>query len=156
MFNDTNPFDPIKLHGAISNPSSYSESQHGKLTAIIRYYLTPPKDYPPGTDPPLLTVALGNDVEVNTIYGWPTWQSLGLNLLTTDGVFSSRFLQREFDIFRQETTKGFQNNVNWELDEFLRSSEFATMRTKLQAPPAIVSSDSTHKGYLERTLCLKH
>jgi hypothetical protein len=36
-FNGTNPFEPIKLCGAIHDPSTYSTEKHGILSAVIRY-----------------------------------------------------------------------------------------------------------------------
>ena len=40
-FDDANPFEPIKLGGAIGDPSDFISSDHGNLTAIIRYYPAP-------------------------------------------------------------------------------------------------------------------
>jgi hypothetical protein len=67
-FDDANPFEPIKLGGAISDPSDFDASDHGNLTAIIRYY-TPYTD----TSGFRITIpfALGADVTVNTIFGLP-------------------------------------------------------------------------------------
>ena len=40
VFDDaTNPFDPIKLLGAISNPKDYNATEHGVLTAVVSYKL---------------------------------------------------------------------------------------------------------------------
>jgi hypothetical protein len=36
QFNDANPFEPIKLGGAIRHPDNYNELQHGKLTHLKR------------------------------------------------------------------------------------------------------------------------
>ena len=36
-FNGTNPFDPIKLCGAITDPSTFDTTTHGILSAVIRY-----------------------------------------------------------------------------------------------------------------------
>jgi hypothetical protein len=37
-FDDANPFEPIKLGGAIRNPTDFVSADHGNLTAVIRYY----------------------------------------------------------------------------------------------------------------------
>ena len=69
FFNDSNPFDPIKLGGALSDPSTYQEAIHGQLTAIVRY-ITPYVDSHGHSV--IFSIALGMDVAVNTILGWPT------------------------------------------------------------------------------------
>ncbi len=37
FFNDHNPFDPIKLFGAIKSNHNIDETQFGTLTAVIRH-----------------------------------------------------------------------------------------------------------------------
>jgi hypothetical protein len=34
-FDDTNPFEPVKLDGAICDPGNFAGSNHGNLTAVI-------------------------------------------------------------------------------------------------------------------------
>ena len=36
-FNDANSFEPIKLGGAIRDPSNFDAADHGTLTAVVRY-----------------------------------------------------------------------------------------------------------------------
>ena len=36
-FDDANPFEPIKLGGAICDPSDFAAADHGTLTAVVRY-----------------------------------------------------------------------------------------------------------------------
>ena len=43
VFDGDNPFDPIKLLGAIDNPDNYDPGRHGLLSAVVRYY-TPYQD----------------------------------------------------------------------------------------------------------------
>ena len=74
-FDDTNPFEPIKLGGAIRNPAEYSESTHGQLTAVIRYR-TP--YYDNERNPITISFGLGNDMTVNTILGMPLIKDLGM------------------------------------------------------------------------------
>ena len=67
-FDDTNPFEPIKLGGAIQDPAGFEAAEHGQLTAVI-YHFTPYVDI---TGAPItISFALGSDVTVNTIFGLP-------------------------------------------------------------------------------------
>lgn len=68
-FDDSNPFEPIKLGGAIRHPDDYNESMHGQLTAIIRYK-TPYFDN--DGSPICILFGIGNDMTVNTILGSKT------------------------------------------------------------------------------------
>ena len=67
-FNGTNPFEPIKLCGAITDPSLYNEEKHGILSAVVRYKT--PYVLMSG-EPFILAFALGNNMIVNTIFGLP-------------------------------------------------------------------------------------
>ena len=67
-FDGTNPFEPIKLCGAITQPSDYDSDNHGILSAVVEYYR--PYKYRNG-EPVSLTIALGNIMTVNTILGLP-------------------------------------------------------------------------------------
>ena len=65
-FDGPNPFDPIKLTGAITNTSDYNADKHGILSAVVRYF-TPYCDS--AGKKLLLPVALGNEMAVDTILG---------------------------------------------------------------------------------------
>jgi hypothetical protein len=75
QFDDANPFEPIKLGGAISQPDDYNELEHGTLTAIIRYH-TPYADHK--GNPIQIAFGLGNGMTVNTILGMPVIKDLGM------------------------------------------------------------------------------
>ena len=64
-FDGSNPFDPIKLCGAITDPSAYDESLHGALLAVIMYHT--PFRHPETNEAILLAFALGDDVSVDSI-----------------------------------------------------------------------------------------
>jgi hypothetical protein len=69
FFNSEDPFEPIKLEGAVSDPTAYDASRHGLLTAVIQYK-TP---YTTSSGQHIsLSIALGSEVSTNTIYGLPT------------------------------------------------------------------------------------
>ena len=65
----TNPFDPMKLHGAIGDPKDYDESTHGILSAVVTYK-TPLRHRSSG-ERITISFALGDDMSVNTIIGLP-------------------------------------------------------------------------------------
>ena len=74
-FDDSNPFEPIKLGSAILHPNDYSnESIHGQLTATIRYK-TPYVNKNTG-NPIRIFFSLGNNMTVNTILGMPVIKDL--------------------------------------------------------------------------------
>ena len=73
-FNGTNPFDPIKLCGALKDTSEYSTATHGILSAVIRYK-TP---FVVNGRAITIAYALGKDVSVNSILGIPTITELQL------------------------------------------------------------------------------
>jgi hypothetical protein len=64
-FDDSNPFEPIKLGGAIRDPSDFDAADHGNPTAMIRYY-TPYTNV--SGSPITLSFDLGSDATVNTIF----------------------------------------------------------------------------------------
>ncbi|MGH7954681.1 MAG: hypothetical protein ACREOZ_01845, partial [Gloeomargaritales cyanobacterium] len=78
-FNDANPFDPVGLHGALDIAAKGSDA-YGRLTAIVRYY-TPYRDN--NDAPVIIAFALGEDVSVNTIIGWPTIKTLQIDVLSS-------------------------------------------------------------------------
>ena len=43
-FDDDDPFEIVKLGGAIRDPSYFSAANHGTLTAVVRYHYTPYTD----------------------------------------------------------------------------------------------------------------
>jgi hypothetical protein len=96
-FDDSNPFEPIKLGGAIRDPKEFVSHDHGNLTAVIRYY-TPYTDI---TGSPItLSFALGNDVTVNTIFGLPMLCDLDAVISLRSNSMHSRSLNCDFSITR--------------------------------------------------------
>jgi hypothetical protein len=71
-----NPFEPIRLSGALRNPDDVSQEVTGALTAVIRYK-TPYVDR--NGNPVLLSFALGDMVSCNTILGLPAIN--GMNMI---------------------------------------------------------------------------
>ena len=103
-FDDSNPFEPIKLGGAIRHPDDYNESMHGQLTAIIRYK-TPYVDH--DGNPIRISFGLGNDMTVNTILGMPIIKDLGMIPNFRAGSVTCEDSPATFEIRYQETCCGF-------------------------------------------------
>jgi hypothetical protein len=110
-FDDANPFEVIKLVGAIKDPASFNEEMHGQLTAVICYHL-PYLDT--DSNPTVLCIALGADVAVNTILGWPAIEDLGIELrLATQSFFSST-LHRAFRLERIDAPVGIPAGIDFD------------------------------------------
>ena len=75
QFNDSNPFHPIKLGGALTDQNQYEGSTHGQLTAVITYRTQ--FIHRDTKKPILLKFALGKDVSVNSLCGAPMLRDLG-------------------------------------------------------------------------------
>ena len=104
-FNGDNPFEPIKLMGAITNPAKYDREQHGILSAVIRYrtpYIMNNGNHF------VLCFALGEDMSVNTILGVPGILEVALEPRFIKKEFLAHNIRAKFNIMYRETTK-------WEL-----------------------------------------
>jgi hypothetical protein len=102
-FNDKNPFEPIKLGGAIRDPDGFDSDTHGNLTAVIRYF-TP--YYGIDNQRVTLSFALGHDVTVNTIYGLPMLTDIGSMISLSTDTLHSAHLNQDFPILRCATSHG--------------------------------------------------
>ena len=101
-FDGDNPFDPIKLCGAITSPEDYDVSKHGVLSAVIEYH-TPYmcKDGRPF----LLALALGSTMSVNSILGLPTIIEGDLVPSWQAKVYLSHTFQTKFPIVFMQTKR---------------------------------------------------
>ena len=133
-FDDAHPFEAIKLVGAISDPANFNEEAHGKLTAVVRYHM-------PYTDsdsnPTALCIALGSDVSVNTILGFPTITDFQIELrLRPPLSFYSSVLNHAFEFSQSEAKSGLPLGVEFDPDlDFIRSVEPA-FAAKSTPPPS--------------------
>ena len=150
LFNDENPFTPLKLHGAIADPAHYTSDLHGSLNAVIRYFVRP---QPTSSSPHLITIALGSDVQVNSILGWPTAQTFGLNLLVSQDLFESTILQQRSPVHRQNTKRDIPDGSPApDPHETFASPRFLELRAALPAHTPLEASDHQQNGYLRRTI----
>jgi hypothetical protein len=92
-FHNTNPFEPIKLGGAISNPADFDASDHSSLTAVSCYY-TPYTNI--SGSPITISFALGSDVTVNTIFGLPMLCNLDAIISLRSNSMHSRAMNLDF------------------------------------------------------------
>ena len=102
-FDDSNPFEPLKLRGAIRDSADFDATDHGKLTAVIRYY-TPYIDIHGA--PITISFALGSDVTVNTIFGLPMLCNLDSVILLRANSMHSWALRLDFPITRAAANFG--------------------------------------------------
>jgi hypothetical protein len=123
FFNSTNPFEPIKLEGAVSDPTDYDASRHGLLTAVIHQYRTP---YTTTTGQHIsLCIALGSDVSTNTIFGLPTLSLFEflVNLKTLSAF--SPVVNEMFQLTRSAGSLGLPSGIQFDLDDLKRQYKAA-------------------------------
>jgi hypothetical protein len=154
-FNDTNPFEPVKLGGAIRDPDDFDATNHGNLTAVIRYH-TPYLD--PAGAPVTLSFALGMDVTVNCIFGLPMLCALDSVISLTANILHSRTLNHDFPITRAAAVVGLPPDCPFDADAARRSflASSLTSRPGLPTPSfqtvlATASDDHSH-GFLRRSV----
>lgn len=151
LFNDADtPFDPLRLQGALTEGTS-APPEHGALTGVIRYNLGSSPDSSQSQAPTaFLTIALGASVNVNTIFGWPSIQSLGCDILSSQNLIASSVLNHRFCIQKRAARCGLPDGIHFDLDTYTASPEFSTLRTSLPRVNLIQSSDSCQDGFLVR------
>jgi hypothetical protein len=106
FFDSEDPFEPIKLEGAVSDPTDYDASRHGLLTAVIQYKT--PYTTTKGQCISLL-IALGADVSTNTIFGLPTLSAFEFLVdLKTLSAFSPTVQHETFQLTYSAGSLGLQ------------------------------------------------
>ena len=112
QFDDANPFEPIKLIGAIKNPADFDAAAHGQHTAVVRYHL--PYRIVPSGELPVLCIALDADVAVNTILGWPVIKDLEIELRIWKEMFYSTILCTPFTLTCKVAPLGLLDGVDFD------------------------------------------
>ena len=97
---EKNPFDPIKLCGALLDLSDYNVEKHGILSAVITYH-TPFKSTE--GKPITFSVALGADMSVDTIIGIPFIKELALELRLVTPTLIAHNIRTTFPVIYRET-----------------------------------------------------
>lgn len=124
--NSENPFQPIKLAGAVRDKAGGGKDILGELTAVIRYH-TPYKTH--DGKPCIISFALSDDVTVNTIVGWPTISTLGMTMSAPDGVLTSTLTNQKFTLTAQEPKLGLPPGVTFEPKDFMPPATKKTQTT---------------------------
>jgi hypothetical protein len=133
-FNGTNPFDPIKLCGAITDPSTFDTTTHGILSAVIRYKT------PFSVNGRTFTIAfaLGKDVSVNSIMGLPTITELKLEYtFDPEPHFTSSIIERNFNVELREAACSSEvaNHLSEEPE-----SNHAMSHNKINSDPTVIDN----------------
>jgi hypothetical protein len=165
FFNSDDPFEPIKLEGAVSDPADYDASQHGLLTAVILYN-TPYKTKAGHSIS--VSIALGTEVSTNTIFGLPTLSAFEFLVDLKTLIAFSPIVKTEFQLTRSPGRLGLPSNAQFDVDDLRRQYEAARVGLRVNsganAPtdaiiPAArptVGVDDFSQGYLKRYVIDPH
>jgi hypothetical protein len=158
-FDDANPFEPIKLGGAICDPADFNSSTHGNLTAVIRCH-TPRIDN--SGSPVTLSFALGADVTVNAIFGLPMLCDLYSVISLRTNSLHSRALSIDFPVTRASAIFGLPPGCQFDVATAacIHSSTRALgpPLASPDSPPSIPSAalamaaDDMSRGFLQRSV----
>jgi hypothetical protein len=154
-FNAHNPFEPVKLGGAVRDPDGFDSATHGHLTAVIRYW-TPYY----GQDGTRVTIsfALGIDVTVNTIFGLPLLTGLESSISLHTNVLHSSYLNADFPIIRGATRHGLPSGCTFDPATSKHIALCKPITSKHvhfdddASPSLTTAQDSFDHGYLTRTV----
>jgi hypothetical protein len=103
-FDDANPFELIKLGGAICHPNNYNKLVHGQLTPIIRYKMS---YMDLDSNPIHISFGLGHNMTLNTILGMSIIKDLGMIPNFWAGTVVCEDTTATFKTSYQETHYGF-------------------------------------------------
>jgi hypothetical protein len=153
-FDKSNPFEPIKLGGAIRDPDNFDGSTHGNLTAVIRY-LTPYTDLP--GNPITFSFALGHNITVNTIFGLPMLCDLDCTISLRSNSLHSAILALTLPITRASARHGLPDGCSFDATSFSRCRAAALVgsanpSTPVVSPTTAIAHDGLSSGYLQRRL----
>jgi hypothetical protein len=116
-FDEMNPFEPIRLSGALRNPNDVSQEVTGALTAVIRYK-THYVDC--NGNPVLLSFDLGDTVSCNTLLGLPAINGMNMIWNVRDAMVCAEGLQGPNNVFSVnmcEAQYGFQTDLRDTADD---------------------------------------
>ena len=127
-FDGDNPFDPIKLCDAISDPSAYDEDTHGSLLAVFTYKT--PFVNTITNKAISISFALGNDISVDTVIGIPTIDEYEIEMrFQPEQYLTSRILERSFSIVYRETVRTLVKIVDNTSTHGAERSHFSQLAT---------------------------
>ena len=115
QYNDATLLQSLLLPCTV-NTLEATESMHGKLIAIVWYWLR----YADGGKPVILSFGLGSDVAVNSIICKPTLRQWGDRSDFFSGEFSSCLLHTKFSIHYEPTKQDVPHTVQFLSSNFVR------------------------------------
>jgi hypothetical protein len=160
-FDNSNPFEPIKLGGAIRNPDDCNKTLHGQLTAII-CYKTP--CVARNGSPVRVSFGLGNNMTVNTILGMPVIKDLGMLPNFRTALVTCKDTAATFDIHHHETRCSIHANNESaaafstlpveDMHPYLLALDvlIAKLPANLPSNPCVAATDDHTEGFLQRHL----
>ena len=122
QFDNTNPFQPIHLLGAI-NTDDLTDFDHGKLTAVVTYKTRYTDTH---GKPMLLSFGLGKSVAVNALIGLPTLTACKMILDLHENKAHSKEASIWFPITLSKAASGLPNHVNFSENSFIRPKHTPT------------------------------
>jgi hypothetical protein len=151
---ESNPFEPVKLGGAIHDPDNFDSSNQGTLTAVIRY-LTPYCDL--SGNPITFSFALGQDVTVNTIFGLPMLCDLDCTISLRSNTLHCTTLNLTLPITRAAAHHGLPPGCHFDVSSFKRHRSAALTRSPHPfhcnlTPATTIGTDDLSCGYLQRSV----
>ena len=145
VFDGNNPFDPIKLLGAIGSVSNYDPEKYGMLSAGIRYF-TPCRNT--NNQPLLFPVALGEAMVVNTILGNTVIREWKLVLDFDPPLIKSTTLKEKFDVVYERTRRTSTQLTHSHMDPTSASiAQEATLRAVSSEEQTSISNAVLDKSW---------
>ena len=152
QFDDSRPFEPLKLHCAVEDLVA-TESLHGKLTSIVRYWIR----YSTKGKQELLSFGLGDSVAVNSLIGIPTikaWKSL---LDFNTNTLIARSINTQFPLIYESTKHGLPPGIIFSPSDFIRPlpgsmQSVTALLTNLNS--SAPSTSDTKKNMSENKHCI--
>ena len=158
FFDGDNPFDPVKLQGALTDPKDYDASRHGLLTGLIRYK-TPYRDTNGGRV--YLSFALGNEVSTNALIGWATIRPQRMIADFGKMEVTSPVIREVFKLRDDGANLGLPHGVVFDPAEFQRRYQANRVASlplgtdsieNIPPMPKVGAIDDYSRGYLRRTV----
>ena len=162
QFDDITPFEPLRLHCAVADLAK-TESMHGKLTAIVRYWLRYKND---GKNI-ILSFGLGASVTVNSIIGIPTIKAWKCLFDFDSHELIARGLNTKFPLVYEATRQGLPPGVDFKDENFVRPLKGAVHVVtalltnaphvgNIKKPPSSMVTQTTSDGCTRRYAGTSH
>jgi len=162
QYDDDEPFEPIKLSCAVDDLKTI-EAEHGKLTAIVRYWTK----YTLNGRPAIISFGLGRDVAVNSIIGLPTLKQWQCDISLHRGVLIAHSLRLQFDLEFKRANVDVLKDKDFGSHQFVRpQSSLPALVTDFQNLNCAITDgcneedrdteDDISAGFLRRSTKLNH